>query len=415
LGMYFFRQITSKGEFNHYFPNFSEEQFDERRDFVQNSFKGGITDCWNEQKLSKDNLVSSFDLVSTYPEIMRNFPLPVGIGRWVNVILQNELDQLKDTGFYQVEIKWMKLNKGLSQIPLLYFYGEKGVKASYEIVYDKVGWFSGAEWKFINKYYFGEWRIIRGIEFESKKGLFEKFVDYFFNIKKNAQNDFERTFSKLMINSLYGRFGLRKYTRDYELRCKGKKTKTGECKFLHPLTKNYYQWELGEEEKITSFSYVPVSAMTCSYARIKLFKMVIENQKIILYWDTDGIVIKGSRPSLPSGQSIGEELGMWKLKKEDVGWDCIAAKLYRLHELIIAKGYRLKAHKQINYYIDNDFLRDRTRYVSDEKWKQLEKGDIIEEVMKSFPRPKDNPKRNLDNGSWNALKELRGNSFFFWI
>jgi hypothetical protein len=29
----------------------------------------------------------------------------------------------------------------------------------------------------------------------------------------------------------------------------------------------------------------------------------------------------------------------------------------------------------------------------------LEKGDIIEEVMKSFPRPKDNPKRNLDNGS----------------
>jgi hypothetical protein len=44
LGMYFFRQITPKNNFNHYFPNFSENQFDDRREFIQKSFKGGIVD-----------------------------------------------------------------------------------------------------------------------------------------------------------------------------------------------------------------------------------------------------------------------------------------------------------------------------------------------------------------------------------
>jgi hypothetical protein len=31
----------------------------------------------------------------------------------------------------------MKLNKGLSEIPLLYFYGNKGIKVGYEFVKNK--------------------------------------------------------------------------------------------------------------------------------------------------------------------------------------------------------------------------------------------------------------------------------------
>ena len=36
--------------------------------------------------------------------------------------------------------------------------------------------------------------------------LFSKYIDYFYNIKKNAKNEIEKEFAKLMQNGLYGKF-----------------------------------------------------------------------------------------------------------------------------------------------------------------------------------------------------------------
>lgn len=46
--------------------------------------------------------------------------------------------------------------------------------------------------------------IIEAVEFNKGKP-FIKFVDYFYNIKNNTKNKVEKTISKLILNSLYGK------------------------------------------------------------------------------------------------------------------------------------------------------------------------------------------------------------------
>jgi hypothetical protein len=408
LAMYFIRKIVP--EFNHHFPNFSKDKFADRRDFCQKAFRGGIVDSWNEQSLTKKFSIAVFDIVSNYPAIMKEMPLPVGIGKWVNVIRQEELDTLQDTAIYQAEIKKLVLNKKLSKIPLLYFSSEKvGIRKAYERVEKKVEWFTGAEWKFINKYYKGDWIIVRGLEFEGKKGIFDEYINHFFAIKNDPKrSEFETKFAKLMLDSLWGRFGLRTKVRNYELKYKGKAPKEGEPKFLHPQSKNYYQFEYGKEEQVKSFSYVPLSVMISSYARIKLMEMVIANQERVLYWDTDCVILKWDEEIIiiPVNQKVGVGLGEWKFKKEDRGWDCIVAKIYRIHELVVAKGYRKGNHKEINQYIDNDAIRDKTCYIADTIWKSNEYGTIIRNTNKLFPKPEDNQKRHLKGGKWESVKGI---------
>ncbi|CAG8435217.1 5935_t:CDS:2 [Ambispora gerdemannii] len=89
LALYTLRSLIP--EFNHYFPNFSDPKFDDRREFVQKCYQGGT---------------------SMFPGEMRNNPMPIGI----------------DTGFYEIHVESLELNKKLSRIPLIELFGEEGVK-----------------------------------------------------------------------------------------------------------------------------------------------------------------------------------------------------------------------------------------------------------------------------------------------
>lgn len=51
--------------------------------------------------------------------------------------------------------------------------------------------------------------IICAYKFNKGVNVFKKYVDTFYNMKSNATNEVDRQIAKLMLNSLYGRFGMR--------------------------------------------------------------------------------------------------------------------------------------------------------------------------------------------------------------
>ena len=423
LALYALRQIIPKKDFFHLFPNFSEENHKKRQEFVQNCYSGGLTDSWNEQSLPDTAQILLADMVSAFPSEMRNKPMPVGIGKFIHGIRWEQVNELKDSGFYQIDVEHLKLNQKLSKVPLIYEYGEEGIKKSYSEIKGRTLYYNGAEWKFINKYYQGNWAVYQGIEFETKTGLFNHFIDFFFNMKQQAEKEgdkFREKFAKLMLNCLYGRFGLNPMRSNYELIGKGKKKDENKNYFLHPIFKTYSQWEIQPVKRIKSFSYVPVAAQTTAYVRIKLMEMVIANQNNILYFDTDCVIIKGMNIIYPVGHRSGIGLGDWKHGPPMWGFDCIAPKIYRTHELIdnlywvriATRGYRKvsEVSKQISKLMDKysaeivkqEWNTNKREYILDKRFRESEIGMIIEEAQKLFPHPKENRKRDLVNGIWKA-------------
>jgi hypothetical protein len=48
-----------------------------------------------------------------------------------------------------------------------------------------------------------------GYRFEKSKDVFKSYVEDLYNIKKNSKNIVERNIAKLMLNSLFGRLGMK--------------------------------------------------------------------------------------------------------------------------------------------------------------------------------------------------------------
>jgi hypothetical protein len=80
LGLYILKNLLGDKEFKENFPSFDNPKLDQVRKFVEKCYHGALVDSWNEQKLD-DVLTYNYDIVSHYPNIMRNFALPFGIGK----------------------------------------------------------------------------------------------------------------------------------------------------------------------------------------------------------------------------------------------------------------------------------------------------------------------------------------------
>jgi hypothetical protein len=137
------------------------------------------------------------------------------------------------------------------------------------------------------------------IEFENYDYVFEDFIYYFNEIKKKG--DDYKTFGKLMINSLYGRLGMREINTDSiiikkeEYDIYNKKFKILDFTEINDflLIKIEVSDKYKKEKKIkrTKNNITIASAIT-SKARIKLYNAqqdVIKNKGRILYSDTDSI------------------------------------------------------------------------------------------------------------------------------
>lgn len=252
--------------------------------------------------------VKRYDINSMYPHIMRNMELPIG-----KPIKQSSIGQRKFE-LYEVDIKF-KLKDG--HLPTLLKKNVVFGDGSYYIESDGLEriCISSIDYEILLRHY--DIEIIQFIEiwgFNTMRGLFDNYIDKWYKIKQEHQGAW-RVVAKLMLNSLYGKFGSR---------CKGK----GKIPILNEC--GILAHEYTEEVDMKRY-YLPVAIAITSYAHLLIDNAII-NTGVgnFVYCDTDSVHTLGE---LSDEMVDNQELGKFKLEGVELKSRYVRQKTYVYTEL----------------------------------------------------------------------------------
>lgn len=275
---------------------------------IDDSYRGGITQVNKKYQGVLVDKCISYDVNSLYPWAMYSHSMPFGEGVYFDKIEQcNYAKRL--IGVYIVSatildglIPFIGTTKGFS-FNKVYEYSET-IKDTYLYLWEE-------EWDLFQQCYHGDYNVVCCIGFKEKKMLFNEYIDYWMSIKEKAKSDSaERQFSKLCLNSLYGKFGMN------SIRYSKKARKIEQDKIIYDL-------DLSE----TFYYYRPIASYICAMARCKLIRAIILNASRFLYCDTDSIYLVGWEE--PKGLEIhNTKLGAWKFEHYYNHFKGLKAKCY---------------------------------------------------------------------------------------
>lgn len=168
---------------------------------------------------------------------------------------------------------------------------------------------------------FGSWCFKQRRKFQSKKSPFEYPL-------------------KIMMNSLYGKFGQklkqrgmlildRKQRKDFYLGMLPEEFLTRGEKLIEIREYGDNTVFYFEKTSIKPYSMPHIASYVCAYARLRLHKAMRENYDNLLYCDTDSIWLNGE----PKNISISDDLGDWK-KEYITRKACFVALKYYAYETI---------------------------------------------------------------------------------
>lgn len=299
--------------FRTYFPLLDENVDKE----IRKSYKGGFTYVNPLHKEEMCGAGVTLDINSVYPSIMKNEKMPYGHpiifeGKYEEDIIHPLFIQVITCSFDLKEgkIPNIQLKNNLHYAENEYITSSNNnletlalTKPDYEL--------------FIENYNIYNVTYEGGFKFFAKRGFFDSYIDYWTEQKIKAgkeNNPAQRQIAKLMLNSLYGKFGLSPQA--------GKKIpvmdREGTLKFI---TK--------EKEKRESI-YIPVASFITAYGRAKTIRT---SQKIrewslkhkgfdaYVYSDTDSIKALLTDEDLEQLKQEGiidlddYELGYWALEE----------------------------------------------------------------------------------------------------
>lgn len=298
--------------FRTFFPRLEEEVDAE----VRKSYKGGFTYVNDRYKEIPRGAGVTLDVNSLYPSIQRNMPLPYGQailfkGKYqfdpiypLYIQVFSCAFKLKENKIPSIQLKHRMdfatneyLKDSDNKIITLYL-----TKPDYELFIENY------DTEFLN--YEG------GFKFKSKRGFFDNYIDYWTEQKIKASkehNPAQRQIAKLMLNSLYGKFGLS--TRA------GKKVPYFEDGVL-----KFYNLPKEEREPV----YVPIASFITAYGRAKTirtsqairdFSMAKYGEDAYIYSDTDSIKCTLNDDDLKELNDKGiikiddYELGAWAVEE----------------------------------------------------------------------------------------------------
>lgn len=296
--------------------------------FIRSGYYGGHADAY----IPIGENLYYYDVNSLYPFVMQEFPMPGGEPKWSSDLESMELDNIY--GFIKAYVECPKTIKR----PFLPYRDEK----------DGTLIFPTGE--FIGVYYSEELKYARdlgykvipisGYLFEKMESPFKGYVNSLFESRSKAKKDGHHAISyvyKLLLNSLYGRFGINPITTVTELCDKHRRellmrkvTFLNETLLRKDLYMVSYQsnMEKGPDSwKAPTNSAIQIPTAITSSARIYMHPYISRDD--CYYTDTDSIIIGNP---LPEEMISSTEIGKFKL------------------EDLIFKGYFL-APKAYTYFI----------------------------------------------------------------
>lgn len=254
---------------------------------LKHSYYGGISEAYKPTGRN----IHSYDVNSLYPHSMWNFDMPVGKPQhFIGDISFLHKDQIP-FGFLRVKVN-APLSVKYPALPLK--YTEPSMKRTLFPVGEWEGWYFSEEIK--DKLQQGyTFEILEGYLFE-KKNIFKSYIEDLYLMKASSNSDDPKYFiAKLLMNSIYGRFGLNPDEKEVVI------VSDGESEAYISSKKNVIATPLLSGKVMLSFDQnnlddfslnnisVPISAAIASYSRITMNKFLRKYEDLIYSIDTDGI------------------------------------------------------------------------------------------------------------------------------
>lgn len=305
---------------------------------LRHSYKGGYTYLnpkFQEQEIGKGSV---YDVNSLYPSVMIDKKYPFG-----QPVANNgkyKYDGVRDLYITCIRCQF-ELKKGM--LPTIQlkknfrFSQTEYLKSSNKLLV--VLYLTSIDFEIFTKHYdIYNLEYLRTWSFESTDLIFKEYVNKWIDIKNQAtidKNYGKRGVAKLMLNSLYGKFGL-----------------SPNLQSKHPvLHDNFIKYELGVEEKQAPF-YVPIASFVTAYAREVTITACQDNIERFIYCDTDSMHLTGHEP--PKNVIVDPvELGAWDNETNFERAKFLRAKTYIEQEngklKIACAGMRHDGHKHVTF------------------------------------------------------------------
>ncbi len=375
-------------------------------DFIRRSYFGGRVEAFSNPKW--DAVVCYMDINSLYPNVMYRNKFPIGkplklqkldLPSFMYVLNRFE-------GFVNCKIRVPKMKVQplpyFSNGKLIFPYGIlEGHWAFPEI---RLALENGCELLEIHECYY----------FTESEYIFKDYIDKFYPLKKSATDEGIRALIKLLLNSLYGKFG-QKHERESPILVEIDFDDIEEDCKISVYDGHFYKHETSTSTSNKPFMLVHIASYVTAYARCLEFSY-LNKAKTVHYCDTDSFVI----PIDDLGNYIiNDELG--SLKAEWTGhFVCFCPKVYyyesknkkgEIEKVLKAKGISklsptlLTLKKALNYVEDptnllKNVLMNGFTICKYSRWKEgLNRGNVMS--FKTVTR-----KQNLLNTKregWNGV------------
>jgi len=305
--------------------------------FSRNAYKGGRTEIFRpyfNQKKGQSPLYY-YDVNSLYPYVMKKNDYPTYFDYYTCELETGKL------GIYHLQIEVPKTLK----IPILGIIHE----GKYIFPTGKIeGYWTTPEIKYAMKLGCKILKINQGIIFKSGDKLFKNYVDKLYKIRENSnKKSVDNVLAKLLLNSLYGRFGLDR-EKETVVIDDGSEGLIPYIKF--EIKKNVFIRLAKKPIKIKSFNNVAIAAFVTAYARIHMHKIYQKCGNDLYYSDTDSIITTKKFPT-------SSKLGDLKLEKTIKKACFLLPKTYIIEnddfKSVVMKGFD---QKKIQHFGVDDFF-----------------------------------------------------------
>lgn len=282
---------------------------------IRRSYKGGFTflnECYKEKETGAGMVL---DVNSLYPSVMKYEKLPYGEpiffdGEYKKDLLYPLYVQTFSCIFEVKEgmIPTIQIKNNLSFLPNEYVKSSDGDIVTLTL--------TNIDFELFLQHYniIGDITYHGGWKFKGITGLFSNYIDYWSEQKiqaKKNKNDALYKISKLMLNSLYGKFGLNPDIRS---------------KYPYIDEEGIVRYKMYEKE-IRDSIYIPIASFITSYARrktittsqaIKQYTLEKYKKDYYIYSDTDSIhLLDMNEKELASFVDIDDyKLGAWKIESK---------------------------------------------------------------------------------------------------
>lgn len=310
-------------------PNRNEDTF------IRRGYYGGHAETY----IPKGKDLKYYDVNSLYPYIMKTFPMPGGKPVWHGHLEGQDIDSLY--GFFEAHIVCPKTIKR----PFLP-YRDENSKILVFPAGEFVGVYFSEELKYARDIGY-QITLLSGYSFEKMNSPFDSFVTTIYDNRQEAKrrgNDAMSYIYKILMNSLYGRFGINPKSTITEV-CDEDRykylTKKRDLILADKLCEYYYivsYWSNTEQDwSPPRISAVHLAAAITACSRIYMYQYI--SRPDCYYTDTDSVVL-GS--PLPEEEISNTVLGKFKLEYNIIEGIFLAPKSYYI---LTQEGKDILKHK----------------------------------------------------------------------